>query len=153
MMRRKEKEITERSEIETVIRKSVVCRVGLSCDNIPYIVPMCFGYQDNAIYVHSSMEGSKIAILQKNNNVCFEFDGDTEIVQGDQACAWGMRYRSVIGFGSAYFLKEPEEKRKALEVIMAHYSDLSFEFPEKSINRTAVIKIAIQSMTGKKSGM
>lgn len=61
-MRRKEKEITDKSEIEAVIHNSVVCRIGLVDDNIPYIVPLCFGYRDNTIYVHVSLEGKKINI-------------------------------------------------------------------------------------------
>jgi uncharacterized protein len=151
-MRKKEKEITEKSEIEAVIHKAIICRVGLSDDNIPYIVPCCFGYQDNAIYVHGSLEGMKINILRKNQNVCFEFDINTEIIENENACEWGMKYQSVIGFGRAVFLKGLEDKRKALDIIMNQYSDRSFLFPQKAINGTTVIKIEITSMTGKQSG-
>jgi nitroimidazol reductase NimA-like FMN-containing flavoprotein (pyridoxamine 5'-phosphate oxidase superfamily) len=151
-MRRKEKEIIEKSEIEAVIHKSIVCRVALSDDNIPYILPVCFGYQDNTIYVHGSLEGRKVDILQKNHNVCFEFDINAEIVEGENACDWGMKYQSVIGFGKAFFLKEPDDKRRALNIIMNKYSDRPSQFPEKAIGGTAVIKIEIESMTGKQSG-
>jgi nitroimidazol reductase NimA-like FMN-containing flavoprotein (pyridoxamine 5'-phosphate oxidase superfamily) len=151
-MRRKEKEIIEKSEIEAVIHKAIVCRVALSDDNIPYIVPLCFGHQDNTIYVHGSLEGRKVDILQKNHNVCFEFDINTEIVEAENACKWGMKYKSVIGFGKAFFLKEPDDKRRALNIIMKKYSDGPSQFSEKAINRTTVIKIVIESMTGKQSG-
>jgi nitroimidazol reductase NimA-like FMN-containing flavoprotein (pyridoxamine 5'-phosphate oxidase superfamily) len=151
-MRRKENEITKKSEIEAVIHKSLVCRVGLSGDNIPYIVPLCFGYQDNTIYVHGSLKGKKINILQKNPNICFEFDTDTEIVEAEDACEWGMKYRSVIGFGKASFLEDPDDKRKALNIIMNQYSDRSFQYPGDAIRATAVIKIEIVSMTGKQAG-
>ena len=78
-MWRKEKEITEKSAIEAVILQSIVCRLGLSDGNIPYIVPLCFGYQDRAIYVHGSSEGKKTDIIQRNPNVCFEFDINSEM--------------------------------------------------------------------------
>ena len=151
-MRRKEKEIIEKSEIEAVIHKSMVCRLGLSDDDIPYIVPLCFGYKDNTIYVHSSLEGKKVDILQKNHRVCFEFDINTEIVEGKTDCKWGMKYQSVIGFGNAFFLEEPDDKQRALNIIMNKYSDRQSQFPEKAIDGTAVIKIEIGSMTGKQSG-
>ena len=151
-MRKKEKEITEKSEIEAVIRRSLVCRVGLSENDIPYIVPVCFGYQDGAIYIHGSLKGKKTAILQKNQNVCFEFDIDTEILESEKACAWGVKYQSVIGFGKASFLELPDDKQKALDIIMSQYSDKSFPFPENIIKKTAVIKIEIASMRGKQSG-
>ena len=151
-MRREEKEITDKSEIEAIIHKSIVCRLGLSNNNIPYIVPLCFGYQDNTIYIHGSLKGKKINILQKNQNVCFEFDTDTEIVEGKSACAWGMNYKSVIGFGKAVFIETSEEKQNALNIIMKQYSDKPHQFSEKAINGTAVIKIEIESMTSKQSG-
>ena len=151
-MRKKEKEITEISEIEAVIQQVTVCRIGMSDNNIPYIVPMCFGYQEDAIYVHGSLKGKKTDILQKNQNVCFEFDINTEVVEGEKACKWSMKYKSVIGFGKAIFLNELDDKRKALNIIMHQYSDSPFDFLEKAINGTSVIKIEIESMTGKQSG-
>ena len=122
-MRRKEKKITEKSEIEAVIQKSIICRIGMSSDNVPYIVPLCFGYKDNVIYIHGSLEGRKTDILKKNQNVCFEFDINMEVVKADNACEWGMKYQSVVGFGKATFLDNPEQKRKALNIIMSQYSD------------------------------
>ncbi len=151
-MRKKEKEITEKTAIEAVIRKSLVCRLGLSDCNTPYIVPVCFGYQDRTIYVHGSSEGKKIDILKKNQKVCFEFDINARIVKAENGCDWDVKYQSVIGFGKASFLEGLDEKRKALDTIMNQYSDKPFQFPENVLNGTTVIKIEIASMTGKQSG-
>ena len=108
-MRRKDKEINSTAAIEDVVRKSLVCRIALSDENRPYVVPLCFGYKDNTLYFHSSPEGRKIEILTKNNDVCFEFDVDHEVVQDNKACKWSMKYRSVIGFGKASFVENLEE--------------------------------------------
>ena len=150
-MRRKEKEITDKSEIESIIRKSLVCRLGLADDGSPYIVPLCFGYKDNGLYFHSAKEGRKIEILKRNNDVCFEFDDNLEVQTGKAACDWGMKYRSVIGYGRASFIEDPEEMRKALDIIMRQYADGDFEYSEKVFGKALVIKVDIQSMTGKKS--
>jgi len=153
-MRRKEKEIKLKSEIENIISKADVCRLALSFDNIPYIVPVSFGYKDNSVFIHSAAEGKKIEILKKNNNVCLEFDTDTEIIKGEIACKWSMKYRSVIAFGKAYFIEENIEKRKALEIIMKHYTNGSneIEFSEEALNKTAVIEVILTSIFGKQSG-
>jgi len=45
-MRRNEKEITEESAIEGIIRQSLVCRLAVSDGIQPYVVPLCFGYED-----------------------------------------------------------------------------------------------------------
>ena len=150
-MRRKEKEITEKAAIEAIIKKSLVCRLALSDNNSPYIVPLCFGYKDKVLYFHGSQKGKKIDIIKKNQKVCFEFDTNTEIVKAEDVCRWSMRYRSVIGFGKAVLLEDLDEKRKALNIIMSQYSDRTFQFDDAILKKTAVIKLEIESMTGKQS--
>ncbi|MBW1784228.1 MAG: pyridoxamine 5'-phosphate oxidase family protein [Deltaproteobacteria bacterium] len=151
-MRRTEKEIKDKTAIEAIIHKSTVCRLGLSDGYTPYIVPVCFGYQDHTIYVHGSPKGKKIEMIQKNQYVCIEFDINITIVEAERACDWGVKYQSVIGFGKASFLKDRDEKRRALNIIMSQYSEQTFQFPEKVLSKTAVIKIEVDRMTGKQSG-
>ncbi len=151
-MRKKDKEISDRSAVESIIKKATVCRLGMINGNKPYIVPLSFGYHDNVLYFHGALKGQKIDLLRKNPNVCFEFDLITEPVESEKACSWSMKYQSVIGFGKASFLEGSDEKRKALCVVMAQYSDRLFQFPENILKATAVIKVEIESMTGKHSG-
>ena len=150
-MRKTENEITDRSAIEGILRRAKVCRLALTDGRQPYIVPVCFGYEGDAIYLHGATEGRKLEMIQNNNRVCFEVDVDAEIVEAEAACEWGLHYRSVIGFGRAVVVEDLEQKRKALGILMKQYSDRSFSFPQDAVERTAVIKIEIQSMTGKQS--
>ncbi len=152
-MRRSDKEIQNESEVKALIKKATVCRLGMISGNNPYIVPLCFGYHDNVLYFHSSLKGKKIDVLQKNPNVCFEFDVITEPVESENPCDWSMIYQSVIGFGKAVFIESLDEKHKALKIIMAQYSKRQFQFPDKKLKVTSVFKVEIESMTGKHSGL
>lgn len=151
-MRKKDKEISDESGIRAIIEKANVCRLGMVNGNKPYIVPLCFGYHDNVLYFHGSLKGQKIDLIRKNPNVCFEFDLITETIESENACDWSMKYQSVMGFGKAVFIESSDEKRKALSIIMGQYSDRLFLFPENILKVTAVIKVEIESMTGKHSG-
>lgn len=152
-MRRKEKEITQKSDMEAIIRNAPVCRLAMSDGIHPYVVPLCFGYKDGALFMHTAKEGMKLEILKKNGRVCFEMDIDIDIVPDERACKWGVHFRSVIGFGTASVIQDPVQKRNALDHIMAHYSNSSsHEYPEEIVDKIAVIKVDIESMTGKKSG-
>jgi len=150
-MRRKDKEISDESAIKSIIAKTHVCRLGMVNGNTPYIVPLCFGYHDNILYFHGALKGQKIDLIRKNPNVCFEFDRIAEPIESEEACEWSMKYQSVIGFGKAVLIESSDEKREALSVIMAQYSDRLFQFPENMLKATAVIKVEIESMTGKQS--
>ena len=151
-MRRKDKEIRDIATIEDIIRKASVCRLGL-CDNgMPYVVPLCFGYKDKTLYFHCAREGKKLDILRKNNNICFEIDIDYEPIKTKEACKCSIKYQSVIGFGKALLIEDVESKRKAFDIIMQNYSDGSFEYPVEAIKNTVIIRVEVESMTGKKSG-
>ena len=152
-MRRKDKEIADKKEIESIIERANVCRIGLSENNLPYVVPVNFGYKNNNLYFHSAPMGKKIDILKKNNNICFEIDIDNALLISDDICNSSMKYRSVIGFGKAYFINDKEEKRDALNIIMNHYTSSElYDYNERLLKKIAIVKIEIDSMTGKKSG-
>jgi uncharacterized protein len=151
-MRRKDKEMDVRAMIDSVIEHAKVCHLGLCDDGIPYIVPMCFGYEGNTIFLHSAKEGRKIEFLKGNSTVCFEFETDCEVKIGDKPCSFSMKYRSVMGYGEASFVEELEAKRKAFETIMRQYTQGSFTFSEEALGNISIIKIQIAEITGKKSG-
>jgi nitroimidazol reductase NimA-like FMN-containing flavoprotein (pyridoxamine 5'-phosphate oxidase superfamily) len=143
---------TDRDVVEPIIRQATVCRIAMSDDGRPYVVPVSFGYEDGTLFFHCSAVGKKIDILRKNNAVCVEFDIDQEITKADRACQWGIKYRSVIGFGRAFFVADEQEKRRALDVIVAHYGGDPQDYPKATLEKTMVVRIEIQSVTAKVSG-
>lgn len=151
-MRRNDKQINDVAGINDILSRAMVCRLGLCDGDMPYVVPVCFGFEDGALYFHCAKEGKKLDILRKNDNVCFEVDIDCEMKKEGQACDWGMKYKSVVGFGKAVFVEDVELKRKGLDVIMRQYSGGSFEYSVDAVENIVVIKVEIESMTGKQSG-
>lgn len=167
-MRRKDREITDRAENEAILDEAMVCRIGLADGDGPYVVPLSFGYEDGTVYLHSAPEasknlsgsspvsslaefdGKKITMIRKNPRCCFEVDCCDRVIRGDKPCSWGMRYRSVIGYGRAAILEDPEEKKHGLNCIMRHYGGGTHEFSDTDIASVTVIRIRIESMTGKK---
>jgi nitroimidazol reductase NimA-like FMN-containing flavoprotein (pyridoxamine 5'-phosphate oxidase superfamily) len=151
-VRKYKQEIADRDTLEDILRRALVCRIGLADGNAPYIVPVCFGYRNGHIYFHSAREGRKIDIIRRNKHVCFEAEVDVEVVPGEPACKWTMKYKSVIGFGAASLVEDRDEKIHALNVIMDHYSAAgSYDYESHALDLAAIIKIEITSMTGKRS--
>lgn len=151
-MRRQDKEITDHGLIESILKEELVCRIALSDWEKPYVIPMIFGYHNGYLYLHSANEGKKIDLIRMNNQICFEVESKVEVVTGELPCHWGMKYYSVIGFGKAYFLEEPIEKKKALDIMIRKFTKGTQDYPEEMLRQTEVIKIVIEEMTGKKSG-
>jgi len=150
-MRKKEREINDKEEIEAILKKATVMRIALANGDMPYIVPVAFGYKAGVIYFHSSRKGMKMDIIRKNNNICFEVETDVALVEGEKPCNFNFEYRSVIGFGTAHILESDEEKRKGFDIIMTHYADPPFEYKPQGLKAACVVKIGIDGMKGKKS--
>jgi len=155
-MRRMDKEIDDIKTIESILHEADHCVVAMSDNNTPYMVPMNFGFKNNNLYLHSSLEGRKIEILKVNNKVTFGVEVKTEVVKSELACNWGMNYKSVIGEGYAHFIEDSQKKIEALDIIMSKYSDNeemnSFHYSETALNRLALIKIEVKFLSGKVSG-
>jgi nitroimidazol reductase NimA-like FMN-containing flavoprotein (pyridoxamine 5'-phosphate oxidase superfamily) len=128
----------------------MVCRIEHADDGGPYVIPVSFGYENGSVYIHPAPEGKKIAMMVKNPRCCFEVDICDRIIQGDRLCSSGMHYRSVIAYGRAAIPEDPDEKRHGFDCIMRHYGGGTHEFSESDSGSVTVIRIEIESMTGKK---
>ncbi|WP_457551227.1 pyridoxamine 5'-phosphate oxidase family protein [Desulfobacula sp.] len=150
-MRRNEKEVTNTKDIEKILMDNKVCRLAMVDENKPYMVPMNFGYSNGCLFFHCAKQGRKIELIKKNPNICFEVDQLVKLNKAKLACDWGAEFKSVIGSGRAQFLEDSKEKKAALNIIMSHYSERVFEYPDAMLEKIIVIKVAIHEMTGKQS--
>ena len=152
-MRRDDKQIINKNEIDAVIKKSEVCRLAFAKDNIPYIVPVSFGYDGKSIFIHTAKSGRKIDFVKENDLVCFEFDVDVKTIEDEAIpCKWTSAYRSVIGYGRIVELTEFDEQENAINQIMLNYSGKEWHFNEQMLKSVKLWKIGIEEISGKQSG-
>jgi hypothetical protein len=152
-MIRKDKEITDPKEMAAVIGRAAYCHLSLSDGDQPYGVPLCFGFRDGVLYLHSAPKGRKLAIIEKHPKICVTFVAGAAPRPGSSPCNWTMSYESVIGFGEAEILEDPSEKRAALNVIAAQYDPGwrdDGDFPDSELKATVVIRVRLSAMTGKR---
>lgn len=152
-MRRNDKEISDAATIESILISAEICRLGLVDDGEAYIVPLNFAYNNGSIYFHSAPAGRKIDLVKLNNKVTFELDLPPEIVSNDIACEWSAKYRSLMGRGRVLIIDEPGEKKWCLDLIMRKYGATgSLAYNSSVLSRMIVLKLEIDSITGKQSG-
>lgn len=151
-MRRHDKEITDPRQMDEIIRGSLVCRLALAKDNVPYVIPMSFGYDGAALYFHTAPTGRKIEHFEANSRVCFEFERNVELHRDPRiACKWTFSFESVIGYGVISELLDSAQKERALNEIMRQYSGRTWLIEESAVSKVRVWRLAITSMTAKQS--
>lgn len=149
-MRREEKGVTEREILDRIIQGSAYCHLACCQDDRPYLIPISFGYDGQAIYIHTAPEGKKILIFERNPQVSLSFVCQAELItHPQQACQWSFGFSSVFAEGEICELTDIEDKRYALNQIMAHYSGHKWEIPESRLSGTRVWKIPLKNISGK----
>jgi nitroimidazol reductase NimA-like FMN-containing flavoprotein (pyridoxamine 5'-phosphate oxidase superfamily) len=95
------------SGIDRLLHKAVVGRIGCYSGYRVYVVPISYVYDGKNIYAHTT-EGMKAEIMRKNPDVCFEVDDVKDM----------SKWESVIAWGKFEEISQPEEKKKALHLLM-----------------------------------
>jgi len=147
-MRRKEKELA-REVVEKILSDGeygVLATIGEN--NYPYTTPLNYVYYNNDIYLHGALEGHKIDNIKYNNKVSFSVVGKVDLLPGK----FTSEYESVVIFGTADF-PVGEEKSVGLKALIEKYSPEFMqegnEYIDRALEKTIVIKINIDHITGK----
>jgi uncharacterized protein len=98
-----------KQECTEFLERASVGRLACSLNDRPYVVPVCFVYEPDQIYVFSTF-GKKIEWLRQNSKVCLQAD---EI--GSRS-----NWISVVIDGNYLELREPQftaERQHAIELL------------------------------------
>ena len=154
-MRRRERELKDKETMSAILERTPVGRMAtINREGIPIIKPVNFVYWDKKIFIHSSMKGEKVEDIVRGSPVCFEMDEPIAYVttQGP-ACSSSYYYRSVIIKGKATLINDRNYKREILEKLMEKYQpEGGYEgISDEILNKTGVIEISIDKITGKEN--
>jgi len=151
-MRRKDREITDKSEIIRILNKAMVMRVGFIDNDEIYIVPVNFGYEYNdklVVFLHGAMDGRKYNLLLDNPKVTIEIDTEHELLDDNIACKVSYYYSSIIGVGQSSVVIDDEKKLEIMLNILKHQTGRDFSLKKEELKRTLVSKIVINKLSCK----
>jgi nitroimidazol reductase NimA-like FMN-containing flavoprotein (pyridoxamine 5'-phosphate oxidase superfamily) len=96
--------LLSRDEIENLLQRQRIGRIGCFIDDRPYVVPTNYAYDGEAVYAATG-PGRKIDAMRLQPRACFEVD------EVDASGTW----RSVIADGVFEELTSNRERRSALK--------------------------------------
>lgn len=152
-MRRKEKEIADVSVLRKILQTAKHVTLALCMDNQPYLATLSHGYDEehNCIYFHCAAEGKKIDYLEANNTVWGQALLDLGYAEGE--C--NHNFATVQFQGRVTFIKDAEEKRKAIECMIRQLNKnpepMIAKLKPERLETTAFGRIDIGYMSGKKT--
>ena len=146
--------ITDRNEIDAILKQCKTCYVAMSDNDQPYVIPMNFAMDGDRVILHSAQHGRMWETIKKNPKVCINWTLGEELAWQDEqvGCSYRVKSKSVNIEGTAEIADDFEEKERIVRQFMTQYSDLPFKFSVPAIKNVGVLLVPISKITAKEFG-
>ena len=154
-MRRTDRLLENKDELLEILNDGKIIQIAFQNKNEPYIVTLNYGYDwsnDKLLfYFHSANEGRKIDLIKSNPRVCFSISICDPFIAGEKACNYGIKYRSIVGYGQMRIVKNQGERKNGLDLLMINYTGKGqWEYDEEILKKTTVTCLEVETLSGKR---
>lgn len=145
--------------IRDFLRRAQIAHIASHWDAQPFITPSIFFYDEagHRLIFHSNISGRIRENIERHPEVCVEVSEMGKLLPSNIALEFSLQFRSVIVFGKARLVEEPDEKRQLLHKLIAKYfgeMEPGKDYrpaADKELKRTSVYEIKIESWSGKEN--
>jgi nitroimidazol reductase NimA-like FMN-containing flavoprotein (pyridoxamine 5'-phosphate oxidase superfamily) len=145
--------------IRAFLKEAQVGHIATSVDDQAYLNPTTFWYdeENHQIVFHSNIAGRVRSNIETNPKVSMEASELGKLLPSNVALEFSLQYRSVVVFGSARIIIDPDEAKKLLYGLLSKYfPDMTAgkeyrEITEKELRATSVYAIKIEEWSGKEN--
>ena len=139
--------------INKILDAGFLASVGFCVDGQPFVIPTLYGRDGNRLYLHGSAASRMLRELESGIQTCVTVTLVDGLVLARSAFDHSMNYRSVVAFGTARKISDPEQKIKSLRVISEHLMAGRWEDvrgpSEKELKATTVLEFSIEEASSK----
>ncbi len=103
-----------------ILDEGFICHVGFAPNGQPFVIPTGYARVDDKLYIHGSQASRMLRTLSGGVDACVTVTIVDGLVLARSAFHHSMNYRSVVVFGRATMVEDPEEKIAALLALSEH---------------------------------
>lgn len=157
-MRRKDRQVNDEAWIRSLLNRAPVGVLATMQHGQPYLNPNLFVYDEaqHAVYMHTARTGRTHSNIEQETQICFSVYEMGRLLPANEALEMSVEFSSVIIFGQARVVEDPEEAESMLQRLLDKYfshlapgKDYRPIQPEE-LKRTAVYCIQIEAWSGKR---
>src|ERR1700738_1310102 len=139
--------------INPILDAGFLAHIGFCVDGQPFVIPTPYGRDGERLYLHGSAASRMLRELETGILACVTVTLVDGLVLSRSAFDHSMNYRSVVAFGTARKVVDPEQKIKALRVISEHLIAgrwAQVRGPsDKELKATTVLEFSIEEASSK----
>jgi uncharacterized protein len=145
--------------IRAFLKEAQVGHIATSVDGQPFINPSTFWFDEasHQIVFHSNVAGRIRSNIESNPKVSLEASELGRMLPSNVALEFSLQYRSVVVFGTASVVTDPDEARRLLYGLIGKYFPKMTagkeyrEITDKELRATSVYVIQIEEWSGKEN--
>ena len=143
----------DRETVYGILDEGFICHVGFAPEGQPFVIPTGYARVDDKLYIHGSAASRMLRTLSTGVDVCVTVTIIDGLVLARSAFHHSMNYRSVVVFGRATLVEDPEEKMAALlalseHIIRGRWADVR-EPTEQEMRATTVLSLPLVEASAK----
>ena len=123
--RHSDRALTDRAALFDVLAAAVVCHLGVVVNGTPLVLPTAYGVDPTGpdaagtLYLHGSV-ASRSLLAAPEQDVCVTVTVVDGLVLARSAFHHSMNYRSAVVVGRPRVVTDPDEVRRALDLVVDH---------------------------------
>lgn len=140
-------------KINQILDAGFFASIGFCVEGQPFVVPTLYGREGEKLYLHGSAASRMMRQLETGVPACVTVTLVDGLVLSRSAFDHSMNYRSVVAFGNARKVADPDEKIKSLRVISEHlivgrWAEVRGP-SESELKATTVLEFSIEEASSK----
>jgi hypothetical protein len=145
--------VYDRNSIYEILDEGFICHVGFAVDGKPVVIPTGYARVENQLYIHGSQASRMLRTLSEGVDICVTVTLVDGLVLARSAFHHSINYRSVVTFGRASLVEDPEIKLAALfafseHVIPGRWNEVRAPTPEE-LKATSVLSLELTEASAK----
>jgi uncharacterized protein len=143
----------DRETVYGILDEGFICHIGFVVDGQPVVIPTGYARVDDKLYIHGSQASRMLRTLGGGLDACVTVTLLDGLVLARSAFHHSMNYRSVVVFGRAMLVDDPDEKMSALlalseHIIRGRWNDVR-EPTELEMKQTTVLSLTLEEASAK----
>ncbi|HLF83408.1 MAG TPA: pyridoxamine 5'-phosphate oxidase family protein [Blastocatellia bacterium] len=143
----------DHAAVHQILDEAFVCHVGFVADRKPVVIPTSYARIGNDLYIHGSAASRMLRSLEEGIDVCVTVTVIDGLVLARSAFHHSINYRSVVIFGIAKVVDDPDEKINALHAFTDYVVPGRWEEvrppTESEMRATLVLKLPLVEVSAK----
>lgn len=143
----------DRETVHAILDAGLICHLAFCVDGQPFVTPTSYWRDGEVVYVHGSSASHTLRELEKGIEASLAVTHLDGVVMARSGYHHSLNYRSVIMYGIARPVTDPDEKLAALKVFMDQLAPGRWEecraVNDQEFKATSVLAMTLADVSAK----